>query len=403
MAKAIPLRHLVHQLLQAAACQLNAWRVNNPSALLEILDEHMTSGLLDRGELGEVVARLLITEAYDRAITEKDPSPRADGVHFSAGCYITAWVEQLFQPDTALKILSGLAANGDSQTFAKAFEHATIRFTHFVRAGDDHVLDTQAMAAAYTRGMALICRAGQGAVDFVIPVLLNNTTIGSSKMSGILVQVKRRLTAGKYLIDADAFEFFHPERDPTASDNRPWISLVMDLDARPKLPAHAKTAAIGIVQQNRPKAPSQADSIFPVSQPTLSSPSTYESVTLPSPASRIGRDAKRPSYWIYVPGCSNTTYRVINPAVQDKYTRLLRLGDLYLEHARPSAIPSLRHMKPFFAVGKSSYHWFDSPILSPPSIRRPSEEEMEGVLVGAEAMQASVERLEADVATDDEQ
>lgn len=56
--------------MQAAAQQLHHWREAQPSFLLDTVHHHMKTGLLDRTDRGEVVARMLIIEAYDRAVTE---------------------------------------------------------------------------------------------------------------------------------------------------------------------------------------------------------------------------------------------------------------------------------------------------------------------------------------------
>ena len=67
---------------------------------------------------------------------------------------------------------------------------------------------------AFIRCMALIGWSSQGKVDVMIPVLLYDAKIAEWVMSGILIQIKRRINHGsisQYAIDEREVAFSPPE------------------------------------------------------------------------------------------------------------------------------------------------------------------------------------------------
>lgn len=146
----------------------------------------MRSGLLDRRERAEVVARMLVTEAYDRAVAEEN-SPL-----FSCGCTVVGWITQLFRQNIASAILRSSPANCEGERFEDVFKDAWLRFTHFAKAAEDHIIDTHSMFAAFVRGMAFTYQKGGSAIGFILPVLLKDVKLGSSVMTAIFIQVQPR-------------------------------------------------------------------------------------------------------------------------------------------------------------------------------------------------------------------
>lgn len=173
---------------QAATRQLNVWRKSNRTILIDVLTKHMSSNLLDRGERGEVVARALIVEAYDRATlrcrkhNSKDP--------LSMGCGVIEFVEELFRDHAIVtesypdNIMEG------GRHFKDEFKGAQLRITHFARSGDDHVVKTESMAPAFIRGTAFVCRRNEQTIDIILPLLLWDAKICEWVTSGFFIQVK---------------------------------------------------------------------------------------------------------------------------------------------------------------------------------------------------------------------
>lgn len=224
--------------------QLNAWRKSNSAIMVDILNHHMSSGLLDRSERTEVVARALITETYDRATLRcrKDA-----GSPLSFGCGAVEFIEELYRDHGTITEAHPDNVSG-GVTFREAFKHARLRITQWVRVEDDHELSTESMAAAFIRGYAFICRRGASFVDLVVPLLLWDEKIGEGVMSAIFLQVKLRKDKGSWDIDAEDLGFF-PRSDDDVNQfieravRRPYITIVMDLSSRNSLPEYARFSA----------------------------------------------------------------------------------------------------------------------------------------------------------------
>jgi hypothetical protein len=95
---------------EAACRQLASWSKEKPSALLDILNENLTSGLLDYGKMGELAGRALIWDAYRRAV-EYDNRTAQDNINYSAGCLLTTFFEMLFVDNYAKMILDSRPDN----------------------------------------------------------------------------------------------------------------------------------------------------------------------------------------------------------------------------------------------------------------------------------------------------
>ena len=110
-----------------------------------------------------------------------------------------------------------------------------MRFTHFVRAGDDSAVSTDAAYAAILRSMAFQCSHGQEAIDGLVPIVLTDGVLKESNMSGMAVSAKDRVAAGSKAsfsnIDASKLSFFPEDQElyRDTGNGRPYISLVMEL------------------------------------------------------------------------------------------------------------------------------------------------------------------------------
>lgn len=371
----------------------------------------MKNGLLDRGERGEVVARMLILEAYDRAVAKAfRKSKTREEPLFSFGCRLIDWIETIFVEKVAQDILNSTPANCGNKTFREVFKDAWIRFTHFAKAGDDHIFNTHSMFAAFIRCMAFVCRSGESFIDLIIPVLLWNEKIGSSVMTAIFIQVKRRMKAGKYHFDAEKhFHFFHPEPDRPKhpGDHRPYVTLVMDLGVQNPLPQYAKLPMQDVIKKRQqaqerrmPTATSSKENLPrtassrskknapPTTPPKLqgkmppTTPSKHAVSAGPVNRPHRGRKQKHPRYEIYVSGCSNTNYNLITEEQRVKYREVLRLSEFLLEHPRKNTIPLVMQMKPVFALGPNSYSWIRSSVLNPTDLQDNGEDIGEDIVEG---------------------
>lgn len=321
----------------------------------------MKNGLLDRRERREVAARALIVEAYDRAVlTDREKQP-IQGSVFSMGCRLVTFIGELFSPQVAEQILDSRPANAPGERFRRRFGDAWLRFTHFVKAADAHCLSTDAMFGAFVRGMAYICRGdGDAGVDLILPVLLGDHKVGPSVMSAIFVQVKRRSKTSVSPIDAqNHLDFF---RDlESGGDERPYITLVMDLGVRNSVLSVPKLDAVAVIKRRQ----DDADRAW--------LKDNSEDCTKIGTAPRISETKERtahtpvllhPRYETYVSGCGNVIYKVIEQDERAQWHQLLSFDDSGLSnYPRLTRVEDILQQKPFFTV-QGSYSWVDIETLN---------------------------------------
>ncbi|KAL4246568.1 hypothetical protein ABKN59_008457 [Abortiporus biennis] len=379
-------------LAEAAAQQTDVWRGNdNPFPLIDVLQYHLNDGLLDRGERGEVISRALITEAYDRAVRAKgdkeaeniEKVEEDDVCPYSGGCSLLDLMCQLFSPDVYAMIMESEPANmpkGTGETFAEMFKNAWVRFTHFAKGVDDHLLTQHAMAAAFIRCMAWICRNGEKAVDIIIPVFMGGS-IKPEAMTAVLIQVKRRTKSGQYVIDAEkTFKFF------TAPDNgekMAYITLVMDLGVQQFVQSQSQRPAVDAIRKLKESLAKGKKAAHNSGTPTHK-----DGIRLPlQPERRTSRNYREPHprYSINVTGCTDKVYAVISDKDNNKFIDLLRLQQFLSEHPREKGLKYVEKQKPYFAAGEQSYHWLGCELLNPSSVSETPGEVPEGILVGEEA------------------
>jgi hypothetical protein len=172
---------------------MHAFHSRDTNATLDILVKNVKSGLLDRGERGELVARELLTSAYDRAIVREfndlDSSRQAGILPFySRGVSLATFIGELFVPEIAKLLFDSIPNNvSEGIKFREAFKDAKVRFTHFGRMGDDSGTTAIAARAALTRGMAIITRVGETLVNLIIPIVLRDSKLLIEVITGILV------------------------------------------------------------------------------------------------------------------------------------------------------------------------------------------------------------------------
>jgi hypothetical protein len=373
-------------LAEAAAQQMHVFRFHDPDAILKIITNHTKSGLLDKGKCGELVARLLLTFAYDRAIEKefKDLSPDSTGMgkssalpFFSRGVSLITFIKELFVPHVAEEILNSFPNNlQNSESFGDAFKEAKVRFTHFGKMVDDMGTTSNATWGALVRAMAIITHPTE-LIDIIIPVLLWDTKLCEEVVTGILVQVKSRKRKGavmKYEINEKQIQFF----PPSAKDSRPYISLVMELGVQdlpspgtvPKVKVKGK-AMQNVVGPSSSKPPSKR----------VQGIRSNAKILQPGKTHHPGND--HPRYSIFAYGCSDAIYRSITRPQLEYYQFLLSIPEFLTSHPRPrdDVLSAVREMKPFWGIGKDFYSWLDDGVMNGENPSRILNLEPDGVVV----------------------
>jgi hypothetical protein len=197
--------------------------------------------------------------------------------------------------------------------------------------------------------MAIQCSTDQDVIDIVIPVVLCKNIweekLDESKLTAILVQVKNRTGKQRVRIDETLInkqQGFFPQPATGDSDKRPYITIVMNLEA-----------------EDTRRSPNEL--------PVYSRASSRQKF-------------EHPRFPIYVNGCSSSVYAVVEDNAI--YSALLGNQDILAEHSRPELRPQAARMKPFWKPGEDSYHWIDEAKLKGTP---PEDDGIEMVLVGPAA------------------
>jgi len=379
-------------LAEAAAQQLWTWRMQNPYMVVETLTNILETGLLDRGELGELTGRQLLLDAYHRAVEwEQGDRPEKTPPNFSAGCRLITFIKMLYTDKCADMVLDSTPDNVEGISFREAFKDALICFTHFGKMADDSGITSTAAWVAFVRHMAIMCRNGERSVDCILPVLLWDTQLCEHVMTGVLIQFKRQKRSGtiaKYSIDQADFNFFPKVLEKcthgsTPTSYRPYVSLIMELGVQVEPPEEAKTAT----KYNKPakyfSSSSKKSNRRPLTPPPIEGGpdiATPSKMYVPHHGQRHHPEEGHARYNIFAYGCSPTVYRGIDITHKGSYALLLSSRDFLGEHPRKNAqtLKAVRRMKPFWNGGEDCYHWVEhDDILHGPVLPR-----REGFMVG---------------------
>lgn len=150
----------------------------NPKTRLEVIKvlyNNATKGTIHLGDLGEIVAALLLLFSYDKALGEKPPSP----------VKISKFLDTLFSGNN--EFLTGVNDRmKDQRDMEFLWQNGVVFFNHFVRLTKPPTEAT--LRKAFYRGAAIFPLVGFGGCDMIIPIFLPKT----ETMSYFLLQIKNR-------------------------------------------------------------------------------------------------------------------------------------------------------------------------------------------------------------------
>ncbi|KAG9294933.1 hypothetical protein G9A89_003966 [Geosiphon pyriformis] len=192
-------------------------RVLNP------LINMMKEGLVERGYRGEVVARLILLHAWDRACGALQSLNSEESSNwFSRPMPLVRYLRYLLNYNVYCEVISKMAEDDIKKKLLKAY----IRFNHFVAITytppPEHILET------LKRGIAFVCKRYQQGTDLIIPLVMDigiHDLMTLNNISYVLVSVKN------YQKSKDN-NYFNPsnvgiEQLPTL----PFLSLYMQFGA----------------------------------------------------------------------------------------------------------------------------------------------------------------------------
>ncbi|KAK0184551.1 hypothetical protein F5146DRAFT_241732 [Armillaria mellea] len=363
-------------LAEAAAISIYEEGVN----MMKVVSELLQNDLINKGERGELVARLLLILAWDAAIHKLMSQPthptlwdthEAGLAAYSRPIRLIDFLAALLPAEYLAQILKSTPDNQlGGKTFEEAFEHAYVYFTHFGRAGSTDAINTASGLAAFIRGMAFQCCSSHPVFDIFIPILIvpeaeatkpnfnvDNLTLDKFYRSGILISVKdkEKPQRGNYTISAESLNFW---LDDDKDVNVPYVAILMEL------------GIIGKTEARRAKRKADPSPVAPTTptrpQRTAEPTETPSTVRVMSSTVKTTKQTSKPSqchprYSIIISGCSSTVYNVISPFEKATYSAMLASKGMLHEHPYNDerSLVLLRKMKPFWNLGPACFDWVD--------------------------------------------
>src|SRR5258707_10080834 len=225
-----------------AAQEIEYLLERRPTIVFDTLDELIQSGIIEIGERGEVIARVIIMHAYDRAVQRASPRSDGDPIRFSHGCLLTEFMESMFSRGAAKEVLDSQARDagcydGNKLVLRERFRKARVRFTHFERLHDQTILSDMGCVLGMVRCAAFIAQRGEKAIDMVVPIILDperpeSDLLKTDNMTAMLIRVMNRCDPGSAA--ANMIKLGGRNDVPFFSgSSQPYISLVMELGVIP--------------------------------------------------------------------------------------------------------------------------------------------------------------------------
>ncbi|KAG6877960.1 hypothetical protein C0993_001578 [Termitomyces sp. T159_Od127] len=357
---------------------MEIYKADIPSAILAWLEK----GLIDKGQRGELFARVLCTLAHDISILKKthDYQVFNDEVSFSQMIPVVDFLHALISEEYVDIILKVRPKNTHGKTLEEAFKDGFVHFTQFVKAGDKLTITDESAYLLFVRAAAIQGYGNLNQADLLIPVWIRrheNDKPDRWSMTAIFIQVKNRINKVFTFIDAqETFKFFSPAQ---GHEERPYITITMDLGIsasqekstqepeaknesrntpEQKSAQEPKAKGKGRNQTHMPATPfkrylSPEVAVLPVrADPCLTNPST--TLELERKLRKRPRAHPYPRYEISIMGCSKNVYNVVDRV---SYSSLLVHKDMLAEHPRHGKyLDAIRRMKPYW-VAESSYYW----------------------------------------------
>jgi hypothetical protein len=172
-------------LLAEAAYQLMKAQEGAKKSAVCHLAMHPDLNCIDRGRRGELVAALLIMQAYDAAR------------EFSYGRTVSVvnFMKALLPPQKYNTLLqsapTSLSMSHSAQTTFKAiFEDYGMWFNHIIKIERKEMISIDHLWKFVVRGAMILCATNQEGIDIVLPVCHMTQKFGPDSVTAIIIQVK---------------------------------------------------------------------------------------------------------------------------------------------------------------------------------------------------------------------
>ncbi|KAI9454622.1 hypothetical protein F5148DRAFT_424620 [Russula earlei] len=165
------------------------------------LANHSDLNCVDRGRRGELVATLLIMQAFDaaRAIRKKRWVTVVD---FMKALLPESNYEALLRSMPT----SWPESHEKQMPFKKVFEDYGLWFNHVIKVESKRMISKDHLWKFVTRGAMILCATNQEGIDIVLPVFHTGRKLGPDSMTAVVIQVKNardhKTTLNESLFDA---------------------------------------------------------------------------------------------------------------------------------------------------------------------------------------------------------
>ncbi|KAG6915651.1 hypothetical protein DXG01_010615 [Tephrocybe rancida] len=316
------------------------------------------TGLVSKGARGELVARMLLTQAHDLYILETLRNrilPTDERISFSRKIPVVDFLRTLISEEYIEMILSAKPQNMNGETLETAFRGAFVYFTQFVKGGDAFIVTDEGCYLMMVRGAAIQGHDTLADIDLIIPICMPSDTHPNRwDMTAIFIQVKNRLRKQSINIDVQKTFKFFTTSDQAKANSRPYITIAMELGVVAPFKCAPQKGKAGKKGKKAPATPPR----FHIPTPAQPSPAEIKVKAKPSKHALRGEvNIGHPRYEIYISGCSNKVYQVIDSS-GNTYKSLLAHKDLLAEHPRKDHdnLKAVMQMKPYWKESVS-YDW----------------------------------------------
>jgi hypothetical protein len=312
-------------LAEAAYELMNGTRINAVCHLAR----HADLNCIDRGRRGELIAALLIMQAYDAARV----------ISGRRSVSVANFMEALLPPleyNTLLQSgpTSWPMSRDVQPTFKVIFEDYGMWFNHIIKVEKKEMISIDHLWKFVVRGAMILCATNQQGIDIVLPVCHMTQNLGPDSVTAIIIQVQNAKDY-KAKLQADLFDainsviksaIFSKLPEPGV-DCDPDSDSDCDCDANPTTPAE-----IPAEPMNKKRKIEKVTEVTP--EPVTVNPKAVIRMVfaLASPEPAIVF-RERPSYKHYfdgfttfdlwLAGFSNETFRQVKDADLEHYKTLL--------------------------------------------------------------------------------
>jgi hypothetical protein len=187
----------------------------------------LSPGLIDRGRVGELVARLLCVLARDSILKSSPETETSPSLRYAKPFGVLDFLKTLFTKSNDL--LTTPAQVGGNQTIKTCFQHASMNFTHWVTTSSFLLPETtsELLHNLLFGQAALQLASNQKHWDLLIPIYLGKAgeDFDRTQVTGMLIQVKNSKNKNKLDVEMEHYQHMFDL-------GLPMITLLVDLGVK---------------------------------------------------------------------------------------------------------------------------------------------------------------------------